>query len=45
MPKKNKIRLLDRNWQGDAERLCFLADVDAIVWSDRGFMKQAFEAL
>jgi hypothetical protein len=36
---------LDRNWQGDAEQLCFLVDVDSIVSSDMGFMKQAFEAL
>ena len=43
--EKKQNSLMDRNWPGDAERLCFLADVDAIVSSDRGFMKQAFEAL
>jgi len=41
----NQNSPLDRNWQPDAEQLCFLADVDAIVSSDQRFMKQAFEAL
>ena len=36
---------MDRNWQGDAEQLCFLVDVDAMVSSDIRFMKEAFEAL
>ena len=43
--EKNQNLPLDRNWQGDAEQLCFLVDVDAIVSSDLGFMKPAFEAL
>lgn len=43
--EQNQNSALDRNWQGDAEQLCFLVDVDAMVSSDWGFMKQAFEAL
>jgi hypothetical protein len=43
--EENQNSPLDRNWQGDAEQLCFLVDVDAMVSSDCGFMKQAFEAL
>ena len=43
--EKNQNSRLDRNWQGDAEQLCFLVDVEAIVSSDRRFMKRAFEAL
>jgi hypothetical protein len=43
--ERNQNSRLDRNWQGDTEQLCFLVDVDAMVSSDRGFMKQAFEAL
>jgi len=43
--EKNQNLPLDRNWQGDAEQLCFLVDVDAIVSSDLRFMKEAFEAL
>ena len=36
--EKNQNSPLDRNWQGDAEQLCFLVDVDAIVSSDLGFI-------
>jgi hypothetical protein len=43
--EKNQNSPLDRNWLGDAEQLCWLVDVDAMVSSDRGFVKQAFEAL
>jgi hypothetical protein len=43
--EKNQNLALDPNWQGDAEQLCFLVDVDAMVSSDRRFMKRAFEAL
>lgn len=43
--EKNQNSPLDPNWLGDAEQLCFLVDVDAIVSSDLRFMKQAFEAL
>jgi hypothetical protein len=43
--EKNQNSPLDRNWQGDAQQLCFLVDVDAMVSSDGGFMKRAFEAL
>ena len=43
--EKNQNSPLDRNWQGDAEQLCFLVDVDAMVSSDLRFMKEAFEAL
>ena len=43
--EKNQNLPLDRNWQGDTEQLCFLVDVDAIVSSDLGFMKRAFDAL
>jgi hypothetical protein len=43
--EKNQNSPLDRNWQGDAEQLCFLVDVDAMVSSDLRFMKGAFEAL
>jgi hypothetical protein len=43
--EKNQNSPLDPNWQGDAEQLCFLVDVDAIVSSDLKFMKEAFEAL
>ena len=43
--EKNQNSSLDRNWQSDAEQLCFLVDVDAMVSSDLRFMKQAFEAL
>jgi hypothetical protein len=43
--ERNQNLPLDRNWQGDAEQLCFLVDVDAIVSADLGFMKRAFEAL
>lgn len=43
--EQNQNSALDRNWQSDAEQLCFLVDVDAMVSSDRGFMKRAFEAL
>jgi len=38
--EKNQNSPLDRNWQGDAELLCFLVDVDAVVSSDLRFMKQ-----
>jgi len=43
--ERNQNSALDRNWQSDAEQLCFLVDVDAMVSSERGFMKRAFEAL
>lgn len=43
--EKNQNSALDPNWQGDAEQLCFLTDVDAMISSDRGFMKDSFEAL
>ena len=43
--EKNQNSPLDRNWQGDAEQLCFIVDVDAVVLSDLKFMKQAFEAM
>src|SRR5262245_42642725 len=42
---RKKISLMDRNWHGDAERLCLLADVAALVSSDREFIKEGFEAL
>jgi hypothetical protein len=42
---KNQNSPLDRNWQADAEQLCFLVDVDVIVSSDQRFMKRAFEEL
>ena len=38
---KNQNTKIDPNWQPDAEQLCFLLDVDAIISSDRGFMKRA----
>jgi hypothetical protein len=41
----NQNLSLDPNWLPDAEQLCFLVDVDAIVSSERGFMRRAFEAL
>ena len=43
--EKNQNSPLDRNWQGDAEQLCFLVDVDLIISSESRFMKRAFEAL
>jgi hypothetical protein len=43
--ERNQNSALDRNWQSDVEQLCFLVDVDAMVSSDLGFMKRAFEAL
>jgi hypothetical protein len=43
--ERNQNARLDSNWLDDLEQLCFLADVDAIVSSDLGFMKRAFEAL
>jgi hypothetical protein len=43
--EKNQNSALDRNWQSDAEQLCFLVDVDGMVSSDVGFMRDAFEAL
>ena len=43
--ERNQNSKLDRNWIGDAEYLCFLIDVDAIVTSDAKFMRRAFEAL
>jgi hypothetical protein len=43
--EKNQNSPLDRNWQSDAEQLCFLVDVDAVISSEGGFMKRAFEAL
>jgi hypothetical protein len=43
--ERNQKSKLDPNWQPDAEQLCFLVDVDAIISSDSGFMKRAFEAL
>jgi hypothetical protein len=42
--EKNRNSRLDPNWQGDVEQLCFLVDVDAVISSDLGFMKRAFEA-
>jgi len=43
--QRNQNSPLDSNWLPDAEQLCFLAEVDAIVSSERGFMRRAFEAL
>jgi len=43
--ERNQNSPLDSNWFEDAQQLCFLLDVDAIVSSDRGFMRRAFEAL
>jgi hypothetical protein len=43
--ERNQNSSLDPNWLPDAEQLCFLVDVDAIVSSDRGFMRGAVEAL
>lgn len=43
--ERNQNSPLDSNWFEDAQRLCFLLDVDAIVSSDHGFMRRAFEAL
>jgi hypothetical protein len=43
--ERNQNSPLDRNWQADAEQLCFLVDVDVIVSSDLEFMRRAFEAL
>jgi len=43
--EKNQNSRLDTNWQADAEQLCFLVDVDAMVSADLSFMKQAFEAV
>jgi len=43
--QRNQNSRLDSNWLPDAEQLCFLVDVDAIVSSECGFMSRAFEAL
>jgi len=43
--EKNQNSVLDPNWLPDAEQLCFLVDVDAIVSSERGFMRRAVETL
>jgi hypothetical protein len=36
---------MDPNCLADAEQLCFLEDVDAMLSFDQGFMKRAFEAV
>jgi hypothetical protein len=41
--ERNQNSRLDLNWYDDAEQLCFLLDVDALVSSDQSFMKRAFE--
>jgi hypothetical protein len=41
--QRNQNSSLDSNWLPDAEQLCFLVDVDAIVSPERGFMRRAFE--
>lgn len=38
----NQNSRLDRNWQTDAEQLCFLFDVDLMISSEQGFMRRAF---
>jgi hypothetical protein len=43
--QRNQNSPLDSNWFEDAQQLCFLLDVDAIVSCDHGFMRRAFEAL
>jgi hypothetical protein len=43
--ERNQNSPLDPNWLADAEYLCFLVDVDAIVSSDGQFMKRAFNQL
>ncbi len=43
--ERNQNSPLDSNWFEDAQQLCFLLDVDAIVSSDHGFMRRAFETL
>jgi hypothetical protein len=43
--ERNQNSPLDSNWVEDAQQLCFLLDVDAIISSDNGFMRRAFEAL
>jgi hypothetical protein len=43
--ERNQSASLDLNWLDDAEQLCFLVDVDAIVSSDQAFMKRAFDEL
>ena len=43
--EQNQNSPLDKNWQSDAEQLCFLVDVDMIVSADQGFMKRAVAEL
>jgi hypothetical protein len=44
-PQRYKNSSIDRNCMEDAQQLCFLEDVDAMVSSDRNFMKRAFDAV
>lgn len=42
-PQRHKNSSIDSNCLADAEQLCFLEDVDAMVSSEQGLMKRAFE--
>jgi hypothetical protein len=44
-PHRHKNSSIDWNCLEDAEQLCFLEDVDAMISSEQGFMKRAFEAV